>query len=166
MLPAKRWRVHSFNQPLLIKLLHARSYSRGWGPCRKQTHTSPAFVEFIPQAEGVRPQIHKNSISVRLCHPALNGWFRVTDFSFHWLLSLWSTGSRVQAQELRPMDFVALRHVGSSPPRDQICVPCADRQFLTTGPPGKSESLDLNSVSQTPRECSPNILPEEVCSLK
>ena len=71
----------------------AGSRCRGWGPCRKQTHTSPAFVEFIPQAEGVRPQIHKNSISLRLCRSALNTWFWITDFSFHWLLSLWSTGS-------------------------------------------------------------------------
>ena len=155
----------SLIQSIFIKHLHARSYSRGWGPCRKQTHTSPAFVEFIPQTEGMRPQIHKNSISLGLCSPSLNTWFWITDFASHCLLSLWSTGSRVQAQELRPTDFVAIWHVASSPTRDQICVPCTDRQFLTTGPP-REVRVPGFEFNKTPRECSPNILPEEVCSLK
>ena len=73
-----------------------------------------------------------------------------TGFSLQWLLLLWSTGSRhagfsscgawaqqlwlagsrEQAQQLRHMGLVALRHVGSSRTRDRTRVPSIGRWIL------------------------------------
>ena len=41
-------------------------------------------------------------------------------FPLQWLLLLWSTGLRAEAQELRDSGLVALQHVGSSQIRDQV----------------------------------------------
>ena len=43
---------------------------------------------------------------------------------------LWLMGSRVQAQQLQRMGFVAPRHVGSSRTRARTCVPCIGRRIL------------------------------------
>ena len=51
-------------------------------------------------------------------------------FSLWWLLSLWSTGSRAQAQYLWHTGLVALRHVGSSRTRARTRVPCIGRWSL------------------------------------
>ena len=48
-------------------------------------------------------------------------------FSLRWLLLLWSTGSRAQAQQLWRMGLVAPRHVGSSRTRARTCVTCIGR---------------------------------------
>ena len=71
-----------------------------------------------------------------------------TDFSLWWLLLLWSTVSRwagfsscgTQAQQLWYLGLVALQHGGSSWTRDRTCAPALAGGFLTTVPPGKSQS--------------------------
>ena len=47
-----------------------------------------------------------------------------------WAQQLWLVDSRVQAQQLWCMGFVAPRRVGSPWTRAQICVPCIGRQIL------------------------------------
>ena len=42
-------------------------------------------------------------------------------------------------QYLRHVGLVALQQVESSQTRDQARVPCTGGEFLTTGPPGKSD---------------------------
>ena len=89
-------------------------------------------------------------------------------FSLRWLLLLWSTGSRhtgfsscgtrsqqlwfgssrAQAQQLWCQGSVALRHVGSSWTRAQICVPCTGRRTpnhcATKEVPGKLLKMTSN----------------------
>ena len=47
-----------------------------------------------------------------------------------WAQQLWLAGSRAQTQQLWRTGLVVLRHVGSSWPRDQTCVPCISGQIL------------------------------------
>ena len=51
-------------------------------------------------------------------------------FSLWWLLLLWNTGSRAQAQQLWCTGLVALWHVGSSQSRDRTRYSCIDRRIL------------------------------------
>ena len=55
---------------------------------------------------------------------------RCWDFSLRWLLLLWSTGSRMQAQQLLCRDLVPLWGVESSQTRNWTHVPCMGRQIL------------------------------------
>lgn len=60
-----------------------------------------------------------------------------------WARELWFLGSRVQAWYLWGTGLPALRHVESSPTRDQMCVSCVGRQLLTAEPPGKPQGVLL-----------------------
>ena len=51
-----------------------------------------------------------------------------------------SSSCSMRAQQLWLMGLAAPRHVGSSPTRDQTCVPSLQGGFLTTGPPGKPKT--------------------------
>ena len=60
--------------------------------------------------------------------------------------SLWSTGSRAQAQQLWRTGLVAPRHVGSSRTRARTRVPCIGRRILNHCTTRGSPALPLNTL--------------------
>ena len=71
---------------------------------------------------------------------------RCAGFSLRWLLLLWLTGSRAQAQQLWRTGLVAPRHVDLPGPGLELVSPALAGVFLTTVPPGKSRFYILKGL--------------------